>query len=68
VRAPTAVDEEEFLARIEISNDGVGGADDHLGTGLRGLVDRVAALDGSLHVESPPGAATVVTAELPCGS
>ena len=59
---------ENGAALIEISDDGVGGADDHLGTGLRGLADRVAALDGSLQVESPPGAGTVVTAEMPYGS
>ena len=35
---------------------------------LRGLADRVAALDGTLRISSPPGAGTVVTAELPCGS
>jgi len=53
-------------AVIEIADDGVGGADDSAGSGLRGLADRVEALDGRLHVVSPPGAGTVVTAELPC--
>jgi signal transduction histidine kinase len=53
-------------AVIEISDDGVGGADDASGSGLRGLADRVEALDGRLRVISPPGAGTVVTAELPC--
>ena len=38
------------------------------GTGLRGLADRVEALDGRLRVVSPPGAGTVVRAELPCAS
>ena len=51
---------------IEIADDGVGGADAARGSGLRGLADRVAALDGSLLVTSPPGEGTVVTAELPC--
>jgi signal transduction histidine kinase len=55
-------------AMIEIADDGVGGADDTRGSGLRGLADRVEALDGSLRVVSPPGAGTVVTATLPCGS
>jgi signal transduction histidine kinase len=55
-------------AVIEIADDGVGGADDSRGSGLRGLADRVEALDGSLRVVSPPGAGTVVTATLPCGS
>jgi signal transduction histidine kinase len=53
---------------IEIADDGVGGADAAHGSGLRGLVDRVEALNGSLRVSSPAGAGTVVTAELPCAS
>jgi signal transduction histidine kinase len=53
-------------AGIEIADDGVGGADASRGSGLRGLADRVEALDGSLRVVSPTGAGTVVTAELPC--
>jgi signal transduction histidine kinase len=56
------------LAGIEIADDGIGGADDSRGTGLRGLADRVEALDGQLRVVSPEGGGTVVTAELPCGS
>jgi signal transduction histidine kinase len=56
------------VAVIEIADDGVGGADESAGTGLRGLADRVAALDGTLRILSPPGAGTVVTAELPCAS
>ena len=51
---------------VEISDDGVGGADAGRGSGLRGLGDRVAALDGSLAVESPPGGGTRLVAELPC--
>jgi signal transduction histidine kinase len=50
---------------IEIADDGVGGADDALGSGLRGLADRVDALDGRLRVASPAGVGTTVTAELP---
>jgi signal transduction histidine kinase len=53
------------VALVEIADDGVGGADETAGTGLRGLADRVAALDGTLRISSPPGAGTVVTAELP---
>ena len=53
---------------IEIADDGVGGADEAAGTGLHGLADRVAALDGTLRIVSPPGVGTVVTAELPCAS
>jgi signal transduction histidine kinase len=55
-------------AAIEIADDGVGGADDSRGSGLRGLADRVEALEGSLRVYSPAGGGTVVTAEMPCGS
>jgi signal transduction histidine kinase len=55
-------------AVIEIADDGVGGADASGGSGLRGLADRVEALDGTLRVHSPAGGGTVVTAELPCGS
>ncbi len=53
---------------MEIADDGVGGADAARGSGLRGLADRVEALDGRLQVDSPLGAGTVVRAELPCGS
>ena len=56
------------LLRVDIADDGVGGADETLGSGLRGLADRVEALDGRLKVSSPPGAGTVITAELPCRS
>ncbi len=49
-------------AVMQISDDGVGGANPDLGSGLRGLADRVEALDGRLTVSSPPGAGTVITA------
>ncbi len=52
-------------AVVEIADDGVGGADLARGTGLRGLVDRVEALDGSLEVESPVGEGTRIVAEIP---
>jgi len=55
------------MLRVEVADDGVGGAD-AAGSGLTGLADRVAALGGTLSVASPPGAGTVVTAELPCGA
>src|SRR5829696_8528862 len=53
--------------RVEIADDGRGGADPRRGdgTGLRGLADRVEALGGRLALESPPGAGTVVRAVLP---
>jgi signal transduction histidine kinase len=55
-------------ATIEIADDGIGGADGARGSGLRGLVDRVEALDGELLLSSPPGAGTTITASLPCAS
>jgi PAS domain S-box-containing protein len=56
---------EDGLAVIEVADDGKGGADPAAGTGLRGLADRVEALDGTLAVESPAGEGTRVRAELP---
>ncbi|MBJ7520717.1 MAG: hypothetical protein JHC84_13560 [Solirubrobacteraceae bacterium] len=54
-------------AVVEVRDDGRGGADAG-GHGLRGLSDRVAALDGRLAVESPPGKGTTIRAEIPCAS
>jgi signal transduction histidine kinase len=51
---------------LEVSDDGVGGADPERGSGLRGLSDRVAAFDGELIVDSPPGRGTRVIARIPC--
>jgi signal transduction histidine kinase len=50
---------------VEIADDGIGGADASRGSGLTGLTDRVAALDGSLRLESPVGMGTRVIAEIP---
>ena len=50
---------------VEVVDDGVGGADATNGSGLRGLADRVGALNGSLEVHSPPGEGTRVRAEIP---
>jgi signal transduction histidine kinase len=52
---------------VEVGDDGVGGADPD-GSGLRGLADRVAAIDGRLDVYSPLGEGTQITAEFPCAS
>ena len=51
---------------VEVSDDGVGGADAAAGSGIRGLSDRVAALSGTLEVSSPPGQGTRLRAHLPC--
>jgi signal transduction histidine kinase len=52
-------------AEVEIRDDGCGGADPASGSGLRGLVDRLGALRGHLHVESPAGGGTSVRAVVP---
>jgi signal transduction histidine kinase len=52
--------------RIEVADDGRGGADPSRGTGIVGLADRVAALDGRLDITSPPGGPTRLVAEVPC--
>ena len=56
---------EDDRLRVQVRDDGVGGADPTTGTGLRGLRDRVDALDGDLDVDSPPGGGTTVTVEVP---
>jgi signal transduction histidine kinase len=53
------------VVTVEVSDDGAGGADVAAGSGLRGLSDRVAALDGRLELHSPPGAGTRLRAEIP---
>jgi signal transduction histidine kinase len=50
---------------VEIVDDGVGGADPALGTGLRGLADRVEALGGTFAVSGPAGGGTTVSATVP---
>jgi PAS domain S-box-containing protein len=52
---------------VDVSDDGAGGADMREGTGLAGLADRVAALDGALTVTSPPAQGTTVHVEVPLG-
>ena len=50
---------------VEVADDGIGGADPANGSGLNGLADRIAALDGKLEVRSPEGEGTTVRAVLP---
>jgi PAS domain S-box-containing protein len=59
-------DDGETLS-VEVVDDGAGGADPGRGSGLSGLADRVAALDGTLEIDSPVGAGTRVTARIPIG-
>ena len=53
--------------RVEVIDDGVGGARVRPGSGLEGLADRVAALDGSFQLESELGTGTRIRVDLPCG-
>jgi PAS domain S-box-containing protein len=53
---------------VEVSDDGVGGANPADGSGLRGIADRIEALDGRLHVTSPLGHGTRIRAEIPRGA
>jgi signal transduction histidine kinase len=66
--ASVRVGRKNGFAVIEVRDDGVGGADPGAGTGLRGLADRLAALDGRLEVQSPPGGGTVIRANIPCAT
>jgi signal transduction histidine kinase len=63
-RAEVAIRRDNGRLMVEVSDDGAGGAD-RSGSGLRGLADRVAALDGRLRIEDPEGGGTVVRADIP---
>jgi signal transduction histidine kinase len=65
--AAVAVRRADGRVIVDVSDDGIGGADLTRGSGLRGLADRVAALDGTLALESPAGGGTHLHAEIPCG-
>ena len=69
-RAEVTVARAGDLLRITVTDDGRGGAIPAAGdrTGLRGLEQRAAAVDGTLSIDSPPGGPTTITAELPCES
>jgi signal transduction histidine kinase len=73
-RAEVSVTRHGDVLRITITDDGCGGAvaaggDDAMaGSGLRGLAQRAAAVDGTLTIDSPRGGPTVIAAELPCES
>jgi signal transduction histidine kinase len=54
------------MLRIGVTDNGHGGADPALGTGLRGIERRLAAFDGVVAISSPPGGPTAVTMEIPC--
>ena len=64
--AAVAVRRTDGRVTVDVTDDGIGGADLTRGSGLRGLADRVAALDGTLSLESPAGGGTHLHAEIPC--
>jgi signal transduction histidine kinase len=64
--ATIAVTRADDSVSVEVTDDGIGGADTERGSGLRGLADRVEALDGRLRIWSPRGGGTRVRAEIPC--
>ena len=67
-RASVAVRRMNGRVTVEVADDGVGGADAARGSGLRGLADRVAALDGTRSLDSPQGRGTRLRAEIPCNT
>jgi signal transduction histidine kinase len=64
--ATVEVSRSKGFVLVEVADNGIGGADTERGSGLRGLADRVEALDGRLRVWSPTGGGTRVQAEIPC--
>jgi signal transduction histidine kinase len=64
-RAWVDVDQRDGYLGVEIGDDGAGGADLRPGSGLQGLRDRIAAVNGTLTIESQPGAGTILRARLP---
>ncbi len=64
-QATVTVERVNGHAIVEIADDGIGGADPDRGSGLRGLADRVSALDGRMRLDSPAGAGTRLRAEIP---
>jgi signal transduction histidine kinase len=66
--ARVTVDHRDGRLVVEVTDDGIGGADPARGSGLTGLSDRVAALGGSARIVSPKGCGTTVRIELPCDS
>ena len=64
-RVALALDDDEVM--LEVTDDGVGGADATQGSGLQGLADRIEALAGSLSIDSPKGGGTSLRAKIPHG-
>ena len=64
--ATVNVDRDNGRVVVSVTDDGVGGANPANGTGLRGLADRLAVIEGRLDVESERGRGTTITARIPC--
>ena len=67
-RATVHVERDGDRLLVSVSDDGRGGATEHEGSGLAGLRDRVAAVDGTFLLQSSPAGGTTVTVEVPCAS
>lgn len=65
-RAALRVKRADDLLSIEVTDDGKGGADEARGTGIAGMRRRVAALDGAVRLDSPPGGPTTLAVQIPC--
>jgi signal transduction histidine kinase len=65
--ATVVISQDDAVMQIVVADDGGGGAAATDGGGLAGLVDRLAAVDGTLDVSSPPGGPTRLEAVIPCG-
>ncbi|MER6284938.1 sensor histidine kinase [Streptomyces sviceus] len=65
-RAEVTVERIGKVLRVNVTDDGSGGADASAGSGLNGLAKRVGSVDGTFRVSSPVGGPTTLTAELPC--
>ncbi len=64
--ATVEVARENGRVLVEVADDGVGGADPEVGTGLSGLADRLAVLEGRLEIQSEQGRGTTIRARIPC--
>ncbi|MFI6390044.1 histidine kinase [Nonomuraea sp. NPDC050540] len=65
-RATLRVERTADVLSIEVTDDGGGGADERRGSGIAGIRRRVAALDGSVRLDSPPGGPTTLAVQVPC--
>ncbi|MGW4409717.1 sensor histidine kinase [Nonomuraea sp. NPDC004702] len=67
-RASLRIERAGDVLSVEVTDDGRGGADEARGTGIPGIRRRVAALDGTLRLDSPPGGPTTLAVRMPCAS